>query len=235
MTAAKHAPAHAKEPPPRGKVRRAAYLLGPPLLLFAAWWGVGVAWDFATARECLLAAALFLTIVGPTVILGPAVVGIHGFDNVSTWGLVAVAAFMTVVTTFFWVYNLDLLERVPKVGPALKRARSRMSEFLKGRRWLRRAAVFGTGLFVLLPLPGSGTLGGSLLARLLGLTRLAAFLSVALGGLAVTAAYGWFGDGIHALSERYQLSVPAKLGMVAGLLLVLWLIGRAVSRATPRK
>ncbi len=221
------------EPPPRGWMRRALFLLGPPALVFCAWWLVDRLAGTTSARECLAAAGLFLTFVGPTVILGPAVVGTSGFESLSTWQLVGVTAFMTVVTAFFWTYNLDLIERLPGVGPAFRRARARMAAFLAGHRWMRRVATFGAGFFVLLPLPGSGTFGGSLFARLLGLTRKIAFLSVALGGVAVTLAYGWFGDELHLLAERYQLGAPTKIAIGLGLLAILWLVGRALMRSAP--
>jgi uncharacterized membrane protein len=211
-------------------VRRLLYFLGPPAAVVLAWWLTDRFFGQTIARESLVAAGLFLTIVGPTVILGPSVVGRSGFEHLSTWNLVGVAALMTVVTAFFWTYNLELLERLPRVGPVLRRARLRMAERMAGHRWIRRLAVFGVGFFVLLPLPGSGTVGGSLMGRILGLTRRATFLSVSLGGVAVTLAYGRFGDEIQRLSERYELGTPAKVGVALALVAGLWLIGKAIAR-----
>ena len=217
------------QPPPRGIVTRLALFFGPPAAVFVAWWLTDRFFGTTIARESLVAAGLFLTFVGPTVILGPSVVGESGFEHLSTWNLVAVSSFMTVVTAFFWTYNLDLLERVPRMGPVLKRSRERMAKWLAGHRWIRRLAVFGVGFFVVLPLPGSGTMGGSVMGRILGLTRRVAFLSVSLGGVIVTLAYGRFGDEITRLSERYELSTEAKVAVALGFLLSLWLIGKGIA------
>lgn len=218
------------EPPARGW-RRAALVLGPlgvTLLAWALMWALG---GSTLANESLVAAGLFLTIVGATVILGPSVVGQdYGFAHLTTWQLVGVTAFMTVVTAFFWTYNLDLLERIPRMGPILRRSRMRMAAGLAEHPWIRRLAVFGVGFFVLLPLPGSGTLGGSLVARIVGLRRKVGFLAVSAGGLAVTVVYGQFGDAVAALAESHELGLGAKLAVAAGFVASLWIVGKLVIR-----
>lgn len=218
-------------PPERvGFFLRLLVLLGPPATVWGAWWLVDHFAGQTIARECLVAAGLFLTFVGPTVILGPAVVGTSGFEHLSTWSLVGLTAFMTVVTAFFWTYNLDLLERLPKFGPALKRTRARMSGFLARHRWLRRIALFSTGFFVLMPFPGSGTFGGAVLGLVAGLSRWATFWAVSIGGVAVTVAYGWFGEEIQRLAERYQLGTGGKIAVGVGFVLVLWLLGKLIMK-----
>ncbi|MFM8980947.1 MAG: small multi-drug export protein [Planctomycetia bacterium] len=223
-------PAALYEPPPRGW-RRAALVLGPLGVTALAW---AVTWMLGGSRlanESLVAAGLFLTIVGATVILGPSVVGQdYGFGHLTTWQLVGVTAFMTVVTAFFWTYNLDLLERIPRLGPILRRSRMRMAGGLAEHPWIRRLAVFGVGFFVLLPLPGSGTLGGSLVARIVGLKRKVGFLAVSAGGLAVTVVYGQFGDAVASLAESYELGVPAKVALALGFVASLWIVGKLVIR-----
>ncbi len=218
------------EPPPRGW-RRAALVLGPLGVTLVAWavlWAVGGA---TVANESLVAAGLFLTIVGATVILGPAVVGQdYGFGHLTTWQLVGVTSFMTVVTAFFWTYNLDLLERIPRLGPVLRRSRMRMASSLSEHPWIRRLAVFGVGFFVLLPLPGSGTLGGSLVARILGLKRKVGFLAVSAGGLAVTVVYGKFGEAVAGLAESYELGMRGKVALALGFIASLWIVGKLVVR-----
>jgi len=223
-------PAALYEPPPRGW-RRAALVLGPlgvTLLAWALTWMLG---GSTLANESLVAAGLFLTIVGATVILGPSVVGQdYGFGHLTTWQLVGVTAFMTVVTAFFWTYNLDLLERIPRLGPILRRSRMRMAAGLSEHPWIRRLAVFGVGFFVLLPLPGSGTLGGSLVARIVGLRRRVSFVAVSAGGLAVTVVYGQFGDAVASLSRSYELGVPGKVAVALGFVASLWIVGKLVIR-----
>jgi hypothetical protein len=218
------------EPPPVSRAGRAALLLAPVAVVGLVWWILGAITSRSIANESLAAGGIFLTIVGPSVIFGPAVVGANVFERLTTWDLVAVTAFFTCATAFVYAYNLDLLERLPTVGPWLHRTRATMEATLEAKPWIRRFALFGVGFFVLLPLPGSGTLGGSIVGRIIGLSRLGTFVSVSVGGILVCLAYGWFGASLLRFGERHQLSMPVKVAGALAFLLVLTAIGRVLGR-----
>jgi uncharacterized membrane protein len=198
---------------------RAALLLGP---VAAAGVGYGLLFLFAgprAANQALLVGGIFLTFVGPTVIFGSA-----RFDALSTWPVVAVVAVFSCLTAFFYAYNLDLFERVPKVGTWLRRVTLRTRKTLSARPWIRRWATIGVGFFVLLPLPGSGTLGGALMGRLVGLTPFATFGAVSVAGVLVAAAYGGLGTAI------YDLPFPVQVAGGLGFLVAVTLFGRWLMR-----
>lgn len=183
------------------------------------------------ANQALLVGGIFLTFVGPSVIFGAA-----GFDALGTWQVAAVVASFSVLTAFFYAYNLDLLERVPKVGVWLRRVSISTRRTLTARPWIRRWATFGVGFFVLLPLPGSGTLGGSLMGRLVGLSPRATFGAVGVAGILVSIAYGGFGQAIHELPMALQCTIAGTF-LVAMLLVGRWLVkqgrGHAHHKAPP--
>jgi uncharacterized membrane protein len=202
---------------------------------------VGVGWcltalldSVSIANQALLAGALFMTFIGPAIVFGPAVVGASGFESLSTWGITAVAAVFTVLSAFFYTYNLDLLERLPKLGPRLRHLRANTRRTLEERPWIRRWATFGVGFFVFLPIPGSGTLGGSLMGRLVGLTRLATFAAVTVAGLVVTGLYGLLGEELRLFGERHALTTPVKVAGALGLVLLFVLLGRWIARQGKR-
>lgn len=206
--------------------------VGGPLLVVALGWLL-LAWleSPSIADQALVAGALFMTFIGPAVVFGPAVVGAHGFEDLTTWGLTAVAAVFTVLSAFFYGFNLDLLERLPKLGPRLRVLRGSTARTLEERPWIRRWAVLGVAFFVLLPLPGSGTLGGSLMGRLIGLTRRATFVAVMVAGLAVTALYGWFGNALQRFGERHALTLPVKIAGALAFVVLVVAVGRLLARA----
>ena len=218
------------EPASGTRFGRAALVLAPLALVGLAWWLVGVFVSRPIANEALAAGGVFLTFVGPSVIFGPAIVGTNVFENLTTWDLVAVTAFFTCATAFLYSYNIDLLERLPGIGPRMRTARASMEHTLRARPWIRRFALLGVGFFVLLPLPGSGSLGGSILGRLIGLSRLGAFAAVSVGGGLVCLAYGAFGETFRRFGEANRLSTPVKIAGAAAFLLVLVVIGRLVGR-----
>jgi uncharacterized membrane protein len=199
---------------------RAALLLAPVAVAAIGYVLVLVFASPRAANQALLAGGIFLTFVGPSVIFGAA-----GFDALGTWQVVAVVGVFSVLTAFFYAYNLDLLERVPKVGVWLRRVSVSTRRTLSERPWIRRWATLGVGFFVLLPLPGSGTLGGSLMGRLVGLTPRATFGAVAGAGLLVSLAYGGFGVAIHDLPMWIQIAGGAVF-FVALMLVGRWLVGQ---------
>ncbi len=210
--------------------QRAALLLGPVLTVGIFWAVVSLAASRHLADEALGAGAIFLTIVGPSVIFGPAMTGTHVFSHLTTWDLVGVTTFFSLATAFFYSFNLDLLERLPKVGPRLRLTRRSMRATLQQKPWIRRWALVGVSFFVLLPLPGSGTLGGSIMGRLIGLSPLGSFLAVATGGTLVCLAYGWFGQTWMRFGEAHGLGMPVKIGGALAFLALMVLLGRWLTR-----
>ena len=81
--------------------------------------------------------------------------------HLSTWQIAVWLMYLNAASALLYAYNLDLLERVPGIGPYLLRARRNAVKSLDRHRWIRRLAGVGVGLFVLTPLPGSGQLGGA--------------------------------------------------------------------------
>jgi uncharacterized membrane protein len=196
---------------------RAALLLGPILAVGVGYALLAVFGGVRLANQVLMIGALFLTFVGPTVIFGSS-----EFDMLSTWPVVGVVSIFSCLTAFFYAYNLDLLERLPKLGNLFRRASLNTRKTLSGRPWIRRWATFGVGFFVLLPLPGSGTLGGALMGRLVGLTPLASFGAVSVAGIVVAVCYGCFGAAIYHLPLWVKI-VGAIVFVVGLALLGRWL------------
>jgi uncharacterized membrane protein len=198
---------------------RLLLLLGPFVLtgLLAA-----LLWLVASRRiaiEVLTAAGLSFVGMGTTVILTPALVPDLSLD---AWELAWLVMYVNGLSAFLYAYNLDLLERLPWIGTGLKNTRRRAQRQLKEHPWIRRLATFGVGLFVLTPLPGSGSLGGCVVGRIVGLTRWRSFLTVTLAGAVVSVAYAAFGGALKAWLDARGLTTPFRVGgaVVAVLLLL---------------
>lgn len=213
-----------------GAWSRSALLLAPLVLLAAGYVLVWILAGHRCANQALLVGAIFLTFVGPSVIFGSS-----QFDSLSAWHVAASVAVFSCLTAFFYGYNLDLLERLPKIGAWLRRARLGARKSLAGHPWIRRWTIFGVGFFIVLPLPGSGTLGGSLVARLVGLTPFVSFVTVSIAGVIVAALYGLFGAAVHDLPLWLQATGAAVL-LLAFTLLGRWLVrqGRTAPQSPPR-
>lgn len=113
---------------------------------------------------------------------------------------------------------LGPLGRLPKLGPALRRAHDGAQTVLADYRKLARMAFLGVTLFVFLPLPGTGAVGGVFAGQIVGLTRPRTVLAVGLGtacqaGLFATLALT-LGASSEALLHNPMITILSALGLV---------------------
>lgn len=101
--------------------------------------------------------------------------------------VLATAADLTLALTL--AIGLGWIERFPFFARTLKRVHDRAQDVLGSFPRLKRMAFWGVVLFVFLPLPASGAIGGTFVARFLGLTRTAGVVAVTLGGVIVSALF----------------------------------------------
>jgi hypothetical protein len=126
--------------------------------------------------------------------------------------------------------GLRPLERAPRVGHWIRRARVRAGEVLREYPGFRRLAFFGVVAFVLSPIAGTGAITGSFVARLLGLSRLAGVSAIAL-------ASGW-STAVFVLLARFlgeraaaTLEHPVWIAAAVGIgMLLCWIAYQHVLR-----
>jgi uncharacterized membrane protein len=212
------------EPPFVG--RRALHLLGPFVftggVLVLVWLVSGV-W---TLNAMLVAGGLSLMGAGTTVVFGEAALGDRTWHlHLTTWQLAYVVMYVNAVSAWFYTWNLDLLQRLPRIGPVLLRARRNARRMLRHRPWIRRWTVVGVALFVISPLPGSGALGGSFVGRIAGVGRRATLLAVSVAGVVVASGYALLAGPMKTLLDRVQDVAPYWVRLAAFALSALLLLG----------
>ena len=163
--------------------------------------------------------------------------GAHPGIDMSPWQLAIMVFLMDTWVGYVLSYNLHHVYRIPRVGPWLHNVQSYCRYWLHEYPWMRRWAITGVVLFVTFPLSGTGAPGGALLGRIVGLRPRVTLLAIMAGsaiGCGVMAAFAvplgelfldikgewWF----HALS----------VGLIATLLIGLYVLGARVSRAAAR-
>jgi len=226
---------------PVGFWRRVAYILGPAAVCAAALGvvyliplirGASVADAERAMYEVLVAGGVSLFGAGSMIIFGKAALGDQMFSfNLDSWHLAVIFVFINGVSTFFYTYNLDLLQRLPKIGPYMRLSRRNAVETLKHRPWIRRWAVVGVSLFVVTPLPGSGALGGALMGRITGLTKRVTVTAVTVAGVVIGCAYAFLAREIEQALDRLDMFFPAwvRLGVfLLAAFLMIWLMAKLV-------
>lgn len=110
-------------------------------------------------------------------------------------GEMAEAARFTPATLAMMVFYMDLmvatlvschlriLFRLPWLGPAIRELINDGRFILKAHPWIRKVTFIGIVGLVTFPLASTGSIGGSIFGRLLGMSRPATFIGVVMGSL----------------------------------------------------
>ena len=168
------------------------------------------------ARQMAAAGAASILGLGTTVILGGAVLEQTRFQGLAPWDLALLVAYLNTVLAVVYGWGFELLERLPKVGPALRRTRAEAHATIAERPWIRRFAVVGIGLFVLSPLPGSGVLGGSIVGRIIGLGRLSTLAAVSVANALVCVIYAEGADVLRDWFQRHEVTLAWRVSGLVG-------------------
>jgi uncharacterized membrane protein len=150
------------------------------------------------------------------------------------WEVAVLATITDVVVALTLAVGLGWIERLPWVARTLKRVHDRAQEVLVSFPRLKRMAFWGVVLFVFLPLPASGAIGGTFVGQLLGLTRTAGVAAVALGGVLVSTVFATLA---FVMGERAQdiIQNPWVTGISAVAFAVfLWWAWRRIRAALER-
>ena len=154
--------------------------------------------------------------------------------NVSAWVLAGMLAYVDSAVCLFLLANLSVLFRTPWFG--IGRRLAQMHEagwyMLQVHPWMRRMAWVGVTLFVVAPLPGSGAIGGTLVARILGMSNWATWTANTLGSFGACVLFAVLGDfgrqHAEVLVQHPLIAVAFIVLVVAALLLVCrWFLRRA--------
>ncbi|MEQ9406301.1 MAG: small multi-drug export protein [Fuerstiella sp.] len=203
-------------------------LAGPVLATVAIVVSIAVIQGTDAARRLVLTALLAFFVLGRFVILGGRDVGAEtvGF----TPGQLALMVFyMDIMTAIVISWHAGVLFRLPWLGTRLRFLMQSGRDVLAENRWMRRTTLLAIVAFVMFPLASSGSVGGSLFGRLLGLTRVSAFFGVLAGSLlgCGTMYYG------ATIINRYvdEHNPLLRWGGVAAIVVLLAVLNRRYRKA----
>ena len=131
------------------------------------------------------------------------------------WAVAGSIALVDVEVGLFMVWNFDLAERIPILGPWIRRFVLAGREFLAERPWLTRLYFFGIVVMVMVPFFGSGGVRGSIVGRLLGMSR-----REVMGAITLGAVIGSFGIAVATLYLQ-QAFLENLFAGAAGVLLLI--------------
>jgi len=154
--------------------------------------------------------------------------------NISAWVLAGMLTYVDSAVCLVLLANMSVLFRMPWFG--IGRRLAQMHEagwyMLQVHPWVRRMAWVGVMLFVVTPLPASGGIGGTLVARILGMSNWATWTANTAGSFGACVLFAVLGDLWRRNAEmlmRRPLLAAAIVALVVTALLLLcrWFLRRA--------
>jgi Putative small multi-drug export protein len=97
--------------------------------------------------------------------------------------LVAIVLYMDFMTSLVLTSHLGFLFGLPVIGAQLRSLAGEGEFILHSNPWMKRATYLGLVAFVMFPLAATGSVGGAIFGRLLGMSRLATFNCLAIGNI----------------------------------------------------
>ncbi|MBM4184171.1 MAG: small multi-drug export protein [Gemmatimonadetes bacterium] len=152
---------------------------------------------------------------------------------VGHWELAALVVYIDVATALVIMGGIHVLDRLPIVAKRLAAAGESSGRVLEHNPWMFRAAWVGLALFIAVPFNGTGALVGSILGRLLGLSRFSIVSATGVGSAtsatALALATGIWAERIDALVGQ-----PALGSLVIAAAVALTFLGSRLALGTPR-
>lgn len=196
---------------------------GAILLVTALVWGVGAATFLASMELVSFIGG------GKFVIFGPAVLGdTFRSADFSPWALAGLVVYGDIGTCLIMMANMTLLYRTPWLGVGRRLALAHEAGWymLHVHRWMRRAAWLGVAVFVAAPFQGTGAVIGTIIARILGLSRWGTLSATAVGSAAGCSVLALLGDIGRKQAETMTRHPVMTATILAVILVALVLLGR---------
>jgi uncharacterized membrane protein len=152
--------------------------------------------------------------------------GLSPDSPLGPWGVAFLGVAVDLILSMSLSLGLGAFRRMPGVGRWLDDANRQAAMALAQYPRLKRMAFWGIAVFVALPLPGSGWVGGTFAAQLVGLTRPMGVAAIGVGGVIIGVAFALLAQAMGAEAEAI-LKSPwiAGAGLVV-LALIVWVLWR---------
>ena len=140
--------------------------------------------------------------------------------------------YMDVLTALFVTFHMGFLFRLPMIGSKIAGLASDGKFMMEQQPWLRRLAFFALTAFVIFPTSTTGSIGGSIFGRLLGLGRFRTVLGVMLGSLMGNAVMYFFAKEINQWigPDSWWLKLSGVLLLIFGVMFIEWRYRKAKNK-----
>ncbi len=203
-----------------------ATLLSPLILTVTVLGVLSVIQGPGYAYKCVSHALLTFFVLGRFVLLA-------GIEGETTEAVAKIAmrpselfflvTYLDFIVALFVTFHMGILFRIPKIGPKLAMLVWDGKFFMDSQPWIKRMAYLGLVGFVIIPFSTTGSIGGSILGRLLGLSRWTTVSGVLLGSVLGNGIMYMFAKQINKyLEDNWTFRIIGLLLIVLICVMLEW-------------
>jgi len=149
--------------------------------------------------------------------------------------LFLMVTYMDLLVASLLVLHAGVIFRIPRIGPKLAALQDDGHFILGLHPWMRRTTFVGLVAFITFPLAATGSVGGAILGRLLGMSRLATFSAILVGSVVGNGAMWLFAGWISRhINKDDPLLLVGGVAVLASMVLLLNARYRRMKRASER-
>lgn len=130
----------------------------------------------------------------------------HGADQVTAFlspeALFGLMTYLDLLVAVVLSFHIGFMFKIPLLGPKVSELVVDGRVILAMHPWIRRMTFAGLIAFVVFPLAATGSIGGSIFGRLLGMDRLQTLVGIATGSLIGNGIMYVFADAINRYLDR---------------------------------
>lgn len=129
--------------------------------------------------------------------------------------------YLDVMVAMFVAFHMGIVFRIPWVGPRIEDIVSDGHFILRKQPWIRRAAFIGLICFVIFPTSTTGSVGGSIFGRLLGMKRWRVVTAILIGSVLGNGLMLLFSNQIseYVKGDSWGLRIVGVVAMIVALFL----------------
>lgn len=142
------------------------------------------------------------------------------------WALAAVVIYCDLGTAIVLLAHIEALYRLPWLGPKFHHLTNAGVRVLSVHPWMRRFTWLGVMVFVAAPFQGTGAVLGTIIARLLGMSRVASATAIGLGAACGASFLAGFAHVARARLEELSQNPWLAVFVAACVLFAGFIAGR---------
>ena len=198
-------------------------LIGPWIITVIALGAVYVVAGQKFCWELLGATGASFAFLGRFSIITP-------FPGLTPTHLFWMVTYQDVMVALFFAFHVGFMFRVPWIGPKIASLSSDSEFILAHQPWMKRMTFLGLLAFIAFPLAATGSVGGAIFGRLLGLSRWAIFWGSTIGAVIGNAAMLFLAVAVkNSLPKNMENSPIVVYGGIPIIVLIIFILERRYS------